>query len=571
MSWRRKALTLSVVLGAGVLSLGPVLSDSISKRIATSWNVDASVSKVEISLPNSRLSLFALDIRRPDLFVHGDEVHLKMNSESLWYRDGIVESMIGKGFLFRAQSTPANTLSLEQTAGSPVAKVKGSFASIESSCKSFEGKIRTDLDLALKQFHDFEMQSQVRTQAIDSRISRLRSELTALQDPNQTPNPLRVTQRFEQLRSEGSLIQQLLAEDRLQRKQEVRACATTMDSLLESIKTFRTTHPVPEIHSPSLIEEILHLSVEDAQRRLHPYTTLLQFSAVSLLDNSSTSIPQEPADRKRIDQDLVTGSLKPRQSKILQGKISGFMEHDGRREPTVVRVTNPPAGSIADRARIQIEWGGASVEGFQADEAMSKTNAVIERLKPDTSSVAIHLSVEQQSNDERITFQSSWDAAKAVSKLQLPTQLVEHQFTALGMIEDSAQGSKLTDDAPIEVTLSSEFSKANQGPDLSAINLVDLGQAKWELRPDQVNSLTTWFEIQWSQSLSRLLEKTEASTKSMVSQESENLQRRAQRIDEVMNQRQAEWNQQLQDLIAQVAEFEGQQLRARSNSSTITR
>ncbi len=244
MSWRRKALTLGFVFGAGVLCLSPVLSDSISKRIATSWNAQASVAKVEISLPRSSLSLFDIDIRRPDLLIHGDEVHLKMNSESLWYRDSIVESLIGKGFLFQSRPSIASAPSSETAADSPVENAKNSIESLATSCKEFEAKIRSELALALKQFHDFETQSQVRTQTIDSRISRFRSELLALQDPTQTPNPLRVSQRLEQLRSEGSRIQQLLAEDRLKRKQEAKVHESTIASLQESIKTFRTTHRV---------------------------------------------------------------------------------------------------------------------------------------------------------------------------------------------------------------------------------------------------------------------------------------------------------------------------------------
>lgn len=570
MSWRRKALTLSFVFGAGVLSLGPVLSDSISKRIATSWNVQASVSKVEISLPQSSLSLFGLDLRSPDLVVYGDEVHLKMNSESLWYRDSIVESMVGKGFLFKATPLIESAAASQSSTLSPIAKVQSSYKSFESSCKAFEATIRAELDLALKQFHDFELQSHARTQTIDSRIAQLRSELSALRDPAQTPNPLRVSQRLEQLRSEGSRIQQLLAEDRLQRRQEAKTYDATVARLQESILSFRTTHPIPKIDTPPLIEELLRQSVNHARRQLQPYTTLLQFSAASLLDNPSSAITSEPVQSHRVDQDLAARNLRPRQSKILRGQISGMMEYEGGREPTVIRVSNPPAGSISDRARVQIEWGGQNNEGSNTEESAAKTHAMVERMKPDTSSVAIHLSVERQSDDEQISFQSSWDATKAISKIQLPSRFVERQVSSLGLGE-SANTIQPTGIPRIEATLSREFQNTAEINDQATMNIAGLNQTQWELRSDQVDALTAWFEQLWSQNILQLMEKTETQTKSVVSQESENLQRRSLRVDEVMTQRQSEWNQQLQDLIAQVAEFEGLQLRARSNASTITR
>jgi hypothetical protein len=571
MSWRRKALTLGFVFGAGVLCLSPVLSDSISKRIATSWNAQASVAKVEISLPRSSLSLFDIDIRRPDLLIHGDEVHLKMNSESLWYRDSIVESLIGKGFLFQSRPSIASAPSSETAADSPVENAKNSIESLATSCKEFEAKIRSELALALKQFHDFETQSQVRTQTIDSRISRFRSELLALQDPTQTPNPLRVSQRLEQLRSEGSRIQQLLAEDRLKRKQEAKVHESTIASLQESIKTFRTTHRVPEIDTPSLIENVLYRSVNDAQQRLQPYTTLLQFSANSLFNNPSMAIQHEGVVSNRIDQDLVTGRLKPRQSRILQGQISGIMEHEGGRDPTVIRVINPPSGSIADRARIQIDWGSNTKEDASTEQSASKTHAVVERMKLDTSSVAIHLSLEQRSKDECLSLQSSWDATKTVSKIQLTSPFVERQFYTLGLIEPATNESKPADGPLIEATRSSEFPVTHSITDALMIDLADLSQIDWELRPDQVDSLAVWFKEQWSQRVEYLLEKTETQSKLAVSQESENLERRSQQVDDVMTQRQAEWSKQLQDLTVQVTEFEGQHLRARNHSSTITR
>lgn len=571
MSWRRKALTLSLVLVVGGVGLGPVLSDSISKRIATSWNARASVSKVEVSLPRSSLSLFGLDIRRPDLSVYGEEVHLKMNYQSLLYRDSVVESMIGKGFLFRAQKSLDTTLATEPSNSSPMANAKRTIAALESNCKTFEAKVQAELELALKQFREFELQSQLRTQTIEDRISRFRSDLSALQEPLPTHNPLRVSQRVDQLRSEGSRIQQLLAEDRLHRKQEGRSYEATIASLQESIKKFRTTHPVPEIDTPLLIEEILHRSVKDAQRDLRPYTAMLQFSAGALLGHPSTESRIEYEPSSRIDQDLVTGSLKPRQSRILQGQISGITEYDGDREMTFIRIANPSKGAIADRARVQIEWRGKGRDGSGAEDAASQTNAILERANSDASSVATYLSVARQLNGERILFQSVWDTTTARSKLQFTSKLVEQQFSALGLAETPADILNSSDASIIEVSMSKAFLETTVSPDLFAIDLFDQEQGGWELRSEQVDALASCLEKQWSQSLSRLLEKTESRTKSIVSQENQSLQRLSQRVEEVMTQRQSEWNQQVQELIARVAEFEGQQLRARGNSSTITR
>jgi hypothetical protein len=363
----------------------------------------------------------------------------------------------------------------------------------------------------------------------------------------------------------------LLAEDRLKRKQEAKVHESTIASLQESIKTFRTTHRVPEIDTPSLIENVLYRSVNDAQQRLQPYTTLLQFSANSLFNNPSMAIQHEGVVSNRIDQDLVTGRLKPRQSRILQGQISGIMEHEGGREPTVIRVTNPPSGSIADRARIQIDWGSNTKEDASTEQSASKTHAVVERMKLDTSSVAIHLSLEQRSKDECLSLQSSWDATKTVSKIQLTPPFVERQFYTLGLIEPATNDSQPADGPLIEATRSSELSATHAITDPSALDFSDQSQVHWELRSDQVDTLAVWFKVQWSQRVERLLEKTETQSKLAVSQESENLQRRSQQVDEVMTQRQTEWSKQLQDLTVQVTEFEGQQLRARNHSSTITR
>jgi hypothetical protein len=554
MSWRRKALTIGLVLGAGVVSIGPVLSDSIAKRIAHSWNAQASIAKVEVSLPRTGLSLLGLRIDRPDLCIQGNQVDLRLHRESLWYRDSVVESMVGKGFLITMRPT-GSTRSEESNsfATEHFSKATQSLTAFRSACSAFESSIESQLDSARRQIQESEQKCQARSLSIDERISRLHSEIAAFQDPTRRPNPLRASQRLEQIRSEANHIQQLLAEERLQRKQGAKDCESTISSLNESIQALRQSIPKPEVATSSLLEESVKQAVADAEEELLPYTKLLQFAVTSFLDSPIPSQSQSTLSNRSIDQDLLLPDLRPRHSQVLQCRISGAMEHEGTREPMVIQVANPTAGSLTDRARIHMEWGVADASPSTAPEMGTHTSALAERLTPDATNPSLRISVDRETTEARIQLQRNWDGNQIQSKIILSGRWVSKRLPNLGDIE----GDSLLP-SPDEMIAIESASRSN-------------GADAWDLSMDQITPLVQWFDQQWDRSIEERFLATQSKTKSLVSQEGENIRRRTLAMEETMNQRQSDWNQQLEDLLLRVTECEGEHLRAGVSTSTITR
>ncbi|AMV34018.1 hypothetical protein VN12_17950 [Pirellula sp. SH-Sr6A] len=554
MSWRRKALTIGLVLGAGVVSIGPVLSDSIAKRVAQSWNAQASIAKVEVSLPRAGLSLLGVRIERPDLCIQGNQVDLKLDRESLWYRDSVVESMVGKGFLITLspmdsdRSEDANVLTTNH-----VAKTNQSLVAFRSACSKFESSLESQLNSARSLIQESEQKCQSRSLSIDERISRLRSEIAAFHDPAHRPNPLRASQRLEQIRSEANHIQQLLAEERLQRKQGMKACESTITSLSESIQALQQAIPKPQIATTLLLEESVRQSVADAERELLPYTKLLQIAVGSFFNSPIASSSHSSIGPHSIDQDLLLPDLRPRRSQILQCRISGAMEHAGTREPMVIQVVNPTAGSLADCARIQMEWGVEGTAPSTVPEMGAHTSGLAEKLTPDATTSSLRISVDREMTDTRIRLQRNWDGDQVQSKIVLSSRWISNRLPKLSQRE--GESTLLPPEEMIAIESASSVE----------------GDGTWDIPVEQIAPLVYWFEQQWNRSIEERLEATQSKAKSLVSQEGENLRRRTLAMEETMNQRQSDWNQQLQDLLGRVADVEGEQLRAALSPATLTR
>ncbi len=305
MSWRRRLLGTTALVGASVLCLRPVLTTGIERRLSEQLRLPVEIGDAMLAMSQSSLHLSRFQIDDENCPLSIEDLSLRLDGNGLLYRDCIVESFVGNGlkwYLPKPLQSPSTTAIPNLTTEDPSAITE----------------IQEIFSQALRSIKDAESVTQDRSREINLKLEAIQNKIkeAPLRDP--TPNPLRNAQSVEKLRSDLIAIQALLASDRVESAKMDAATSDSFDQLNAILESARKQLPTPTTTPDEIHVAIRERSLHWITQRVRPYAVaaetgyqrfLQQFS----LDSNESLTDEPPPALMRAGRELVTDKIPVRE------------------------------------------------------------------------------------------------------------------------------------------------------------------------------------------------------------------------------------------------------------------
>lgn len=347
MSWRRRLLGTTALVGASVLCLRPVLTTGIERRLSEQLRLPVEIGDAMLAMSQSSLHLSRFQIDDENCPLSIEDLSLRLDGNGLLYRDCIVESFVGNGlkwYLPKPLQSPSTTAIPNLTTEDPSAITE----------------IQEIFSQALRSIKDAESVTQDRSREINLKLEAIQNKIkeAPLRDP--TPNPLRNAQSVEKLRSDLIAIQALLASDRVESAKMDAATSDSFDQLNAILESARKQLPTPTTTPDEIHVAIRERSLHWITQRVRPYAVaaetgyqrfLQQFS----LDSNESLTDEPPPALMRAGRELVTDKIPVREFALKRGKLTGLSTNGDDSLPTEIVISSIRL-KRRDANLLQISW-----------------------------------------------------------------------------------------------------------------------------------------------------------------------------------------------------------------------
>jgi hypothetical protein len=349
MTWRRRLLGTSVLIGISVFCIRPIVTTGIERRLSEQLCTPVTIGKIRLALSNSVVQLqgFSIDDKSFPLFI--DELTLRLDGHGLLYRDCVVESFVGSGLKWH----------LHQPSSAHHA-TRVSIPSVSEQSAVIALELQTSLSEATRSLQEAEKLSLERAREIDLRIDSVKSRLDDVIYASPVPNPLRSNSTLQKLRSDLIAVQSLLASDRVEASKTDAASSRSLEKLSSKIQAATERPSRHDFSTDNLSKSILEQSMAVVAAQIQPYIAAAESSYLRFLhqipnvSNDSSQVSQMQS-RPRAGRDLVTDKVPERKFALKRGKIIGQSIVGDQVFPTDVTV-----GSVrlnrTDANFLQIVW-----------------------------------------------------------------------------------------------------------------------------------------------------------------------------------------------------------------------
>lgn len=349
MTWRRRLLGTSALIGVSVLCIRPVMTTGIERRLSEQLRTPVTIGTTRLALSNGvvQLQRFRIDDNCCPLFI--DELTLRLDGHGLLYRDCVVESFLGSGLKWHL---PQPTTDHQAT--------RLSIPNVSEQSGVLALELQTSLTEATRSLQDAEKFSVARAREIDLRIDSVKSRLDDVIYASPAPNPLRSDSTIQKLRSDLIAVQSLLASDRVEASKIDAATSRSLEKLSSKLQAATERPSSLDFSTEDLSNSIFEQSMAVVATQIQPYLAAAESSYLRFLhqiptvanDSSQVSPTQS---RSRAGRDLVTDKVPEREFALKRGRILGQSIVGDQVFPTDVTV-----GSIrlnrTDANFLQIVW-----------------------------------------------------------------------------------------------------------------------------------------------------------------------------------------------------------------------
>ncbi|XZE22582.1 hypothetical protein SH449x_002518 [Pirellulaceae bacterium SH449] len=349
MTWRRRLLGTSALIGVSVLCFRPVMTTGIERRLSEQLRTPVTIGTTRLALSSSvvQLQRFRVDDKSCPLFI--DELTFKFDGHGLLFRDCVVESFLGNGLKWHLPRPIVD----HQAARLSIPNV-----SEQSGVLGLE--LQTFLTEATRSLQDAEKLSVARAREIDLRIDSVKSRLDDVIYASPAPNPLRSDSTIQKLRSDLIAVQSLLASDRVEASKIDAATTRSLEKLSSKLQAATERPSSLDFSTEDLSSSIFEQSMTVVAAQIQPYIAAAESSYLRFLhqipsvahDSSQVSQTQS---RSRAGRDLVTDKVPEREFALKRGRILGQSIVGDQAFPTDVTI-----GSVrlnrSDANFLQIVW-----------------------------------------------------------------------------------------------------------------------------------------------------------------------------------------------------------------------
>ncbi len=545
-----------VAFGAGIYCLRPIVTHSIQRRLAAELNAETRISNSILSLGQSTVVLEGVAIEGTDSRISLDQLSLRLDPDELWYRNCIVDPMVGTGLRWHLPLTQSFT-SLA-TKASLSSKDSASIPFVDWSFDPRFEQAQQLLVNATTRLSTFEKEANSQTLNLDHKIEAIRTRIHELAQEDMLVNPLRPSDGITQLKNELLMLRQLLAENRLQAQDVGSQVAKSIQQSSLLLQT-ESKLGIVDGQLPRITDRILEQTVDAAGSTLSPYLTAGRDLYLRIIQPShSTSVSHSTSDGNTsrpflAGADLTIDGLEARKMKISRGRVLGVSIVNEQTIDTEIRIT-----SQSENPSLLILWknsDSSSITTFSSstNDEMMKSAFRLEKVAQGQSTLLI----DTTSNDEHRTV-----------RIEVPicNVLETTAVTQMGIAEELR--NLVTNSQPVRLVatmLIPPNREEAEGSDSIAIDT--FGEWQWE--SESKSFLESMVSTAVAQKTKDATKQSDDRISQWIGSEKTTLDRRLAALEQAALDRRKGWENQLKSLSDNIRELESDSQRTARGSSIV--
>ncbi len=403
MSWRRRLLGTSALIGVSVLCLRPILNNGIERRLSEQLHLPVSIEDTHLAMSQSSLQLFWLQIDDELCPFSIEELSLRLDGNALLYRDCVVDSFVGNG--------------LKWFLPKPAVKVHlNDIPTITTQNGSEIKDIQDICSQTLLSIQEGESLSLDRSREIDLKLKSVQARIDELMYQNPAPNPLRSSQSSEKLRSDIIAIQSLLASDKVEFSKMDSVTNRSFDQLSTVLELAKKNSPNTSTTSDELVKVIKENAIRLVSERVRPYTIAAEASYLRFLkqlpveNQVETGSPEDLA-LVRPGRELVTEKIPLREFALRRGRVTGHSTVGEMSLPTEILISSIRV-KRRDANVLQISWKSPDPSALETickiGPSLGAENTVSHLLnlvqKQDEFEVSVQVNYKPAARDMTVSF-----------------------------------------------------------------------------------------------------------------------------------------------------------------------
>jgi len=353
MSWRRRLLGTSALLGVSVLCLRPVLTIGIERRLSEQLRLPVSVGDTRLAMSQNSLQLteFRIDDERCPLTI--DELLLRLDGNALLYRNCVVESFVGSGLRWylpvRSESESSTPIPMVSASGESVIK------DIQQVFSQTLGAIKTAESLSVD-----------RSREIDRKLEAIKTKIDEAIYRGPISNPLRGSPTVEKLRSDVLAIQSLIAIDRVEAAKIDAVAAQSLEQLSVGLETAKGSMPTISVTANEISHAIITEAMRLVSESINPYTLAAETGYQRFLNQWMVEGGEVPNSSSlfRAGRELVTEQIPLREFALKKGRITGETTLGEKNLQTEIAISSIRI-KRHDSNVLQISWKDGQTEGAE--------------------------------------------------------------------------------------------------------------------------------------------------------------------------------------------------------------
>jgi hypothetical protein len=535
MSWRRRALYVIIATGAGICCLKPMVTYSIQRRLAAELNADTRIKSTILSLGKSTVVLEGVVIENADTSFCVDQLSLRLDPQELWYRNCVVDPMVGAGMQWQLPNAPL--FSRGATEVSPPISV------VDWSVDPRFEQAKQLLESASAKLSSFERDANSQTLELDQKIESIRNRIRELAQDETILNPLRPSDGIIRLENDLLRMKQVLAENQIQAQDVGKLVANTIQqssTLLEAESSSR----IDASQYPAIAERILEQTLDEASATLSPYFRAGRDLYLKIARPSRTGFNNSASRPFLTGSDLTLPGLEARKMQIARGRVLGVSIVNEQKVDTEIRIA-----TLAKTPTLNIIWNGSDASNQTLFASVSS------RDERELSSYRLERLVQGQST---LLSEKSVDEEHTLMEVEVPLRNILETPTAkqLGIAEDLS--NLILNSQPIR--LAAKMSIAVDGEN---------SVGKWQSEPESKSIL----ESMIAKAIAQKTKDTALQSSTRISQwigtEKSQLDRRLNALEQSALDRKKSWDRQLKSLSENIREIESDSQRTARGASVV--
>lgn len=524
-----------IATGAGICCLKPMVTYSIQRRLTAELNTDTRIKSTILSIGNSTVVLEGVTIENADTRFRVDQLSLRLDPQELWYRNCVVDPMVGAGLQWQLPNAPLFSRSVAD-ASPPVPIVDWSLDPRFEQAKQL-------LESASAKLSSFERDANSQTLELDQRIESIRNRIRELAQDETILNPLRPSDGIKRLENDLLRMRQILAENQIQAQDVGKLVANTIQqssTLLEAESGSR----IDASQYPAITQRILEQTLDEASATLSPYLRAGRDLYVKIARPSHMGSNNSASSPFLTGSDLTLPGLEARKMQIARGRVLGVSIVNEQKVDTEIRIATQ-----AKTPTLNVIWNGGDASNQTLFASAGSTD------EQESSSYRLERVYQGQST---LLSEKAVDEEHRLMEIEVPLRYVLETPTVkqLGIADELS--NLILHSQPIR--LAAKMRIASDGEN---------SVGTWQSEPESKSILESMIAKAVAQKTKESALQSSTRISQWIGTEKSQLDRRLIALEQSALDRKKSWERQLKSLAENIREIESDSQRTARGASVV--